>query len=191
MSLVLLISGPAGVGKTTICTRLLDEFGNQLSRVITTTTRKPREGELNGKDYYFKKPEEFRQLLQEDAFLEHEIIHGNYYGTTKREVFSSIRESKDILINIDVKGAKSLYQGIEKNYEFSATLVSIFLKPMDLNVLKQRLIQRGSDNPDDIERRIETAKSELLFEDDFDHKIISNDRDRDYNLVRKIYLNKI
>ena len=62
---------------------------------------------------------------------------------------------------------------------------------MDLNVLKQRLIHRGSDNPDDIERRIETAKSELLFEDDFDHKIISNDRDRDYNLVRKIYLNKI
>ena len=191
MSLVLLISGPAGVGKTTICNRLLDEFGNQLSRVITTTTRKPREGEQNGKDYYFKKPEEFQQLLQEEAFLEHEIIHGNYYGTTKREVFSSIRESKDILINIDVKGAKSLYQEIEKNNEFNPNLVSIFLKPRDLSVLKQRLIHRGSDNPEDIERRIETAKSELLSEDDFDHKIISNERERDYNLVREIYLNKI
>ena len=87
MSTILVISGPAGVGKTTICDRLLNEFGSKINRVVTTTTRRPREGEKEGEDYFFTSVQEFHELLEEEAFLENEVIHGNYYGTRKKTVF--------------------------------------------------------------------------------------------------------
>ena len=189
MSLILVISGPAGVGKTTICNRLLDEFSNQLTRVVTTTTRKPRKGERHGEDYYFTELEEFKSLVKKNAFLEHEVIHGNYYGTSRRAVCNKIKESKNVLINIDVAGAKTLSTEITKENNFEAKIVSIFLKPNNLNVLKQRLNQRGSDSTEEIDRRLKTAKNEILLADNFNHTIISNEKDRDYSLVKAIYLN--
>ena len=107
MSTILVISGPAGVGKTTICDRLLYEFGSNISRVVTTTTRRPREGEKEGEDYFFTSVQEFHEHLENEAFLENEIIHGNYYGTRKKTVFEKIEKKQDLLINIDVKGAEA------------------------------------------------------------------------------------
>ena len=114
MSLILVISGPAGVGKTTVCDRLLQEFGSNISRVVTTTTRKPRDGEKEGEDYFFTSVKQFHELLENEAFLENEIIHVNYYGTRKKTVFDKIEKKQDILINIDVKGARSLRKKLIK-----------------------------------------------------------------------------
>jgi len=191
MSLVLVISGPAGVGKTTICNRLLEEFRNHLTRVVTTTTRKPRKGETHGKDYYFTELNEFKSLVKKNAFLEHELIHGNYYGTSKRAVYDKIKRSKNVLINIDVAGAKNLSTKISEENKFETKIVSIFLKPNNLNVLEDRLKQRGSDSHEEINRRLETAKNEILFADNFNHLIVSDEKDCDYRTVKEIYLNNI
>ena len=129
--------------------------------------------------------------LKKNAFLEHELIHGNYYGTSRRAVCNKIKESKNILINIDVAGAKTLSAEITKENNFEAKIVSIFLKPENLNVLKQRLNERGSDSTEEIDRRLKTAKNEILLAENFNHTIISNEKDRDYRLVKAIYLNNI
>jgi guanylate kinase len=194
MSIILVISGPAGVGKTTICDRLLEEFGSKISRVITTTTRKPREGEKDGEDYFFTSVQEFHELLEKEAFLENEMIHGNYYGTRKKTVFEKIEDKQDILINIDVKGAGSLRKEIYKDKNFEVKMITIFLKPKSLEVLKKRLSMRASDTKSDIEIRIETAKQELTLADRFDYIIVSKDKEHDYESVKKIfrkYLNLI
>ena len=188
MSFTLVISGPAGVGKTTICERLLEEFGDQLSRVVTTTTRRPRSGEVDGKDYHFTKIDEFRNLVRENAFLEYEMIHGNYYGTSKNAVFEKIGESKNILINIDVRGAQSLRKEMYAQFATDIKVVSIFLKPSNLDVLKERLLKRGSDSKKNIEKRLETAKAELEFAKEFDHELFSREKDFDYSMVKEIYL---
>lgn len=188
MSLILVISGPAGVGKTTVCDRLLQEFGSSISRVVTTTTRKPRDGEKEGEDYFFTSVKQFHELLENEAFLEYEIIHGNHYGTRKKTVFDKIEKGQDILINIDVKGARSLRKEISKNKSFKGKIITVFLKPNNLEVLKERLSQRATDTKSDIETRLETAKIELTLADSFDYIIISKDRENDYETVKRIFL---
>jgi guanylate kinase len=188
MSLILVISGPAGVGKTTVCDRLLQEFGSSISRVVTTTTRKPRDGEKEGEDYFFTSVKQFHELLENEAFLENEIIHGNHYGTRKKTVFDKIEKGQDILINIDVKGARSLRKEISKNKSFNGKIITVFLKPNNLEVLKERLSQRATDTKSDIETRLETAKKELTLADSFDYIIISKDRENDYETVKRIFL---
>ena len=188
MSLILVISGPAGVGKTTVCDRLLQEFGSSISRVVTTTTRKPRDGEKEGEDYFFTSVKQFHELLENEAFLENEIIHGNHYGTRKKTVFDKIEKGQDILINIDVKGARSLRKEISKNKSFKGKIITVFLKPNNLEVLKERLSQRATDTKSDIETRLETAKKELTLAYSFDYIIISKDRENDYETVKRIFL---
>lgn len=188
MSLILVISGPAGVGKTTVCDRLLQEFGSSISRVVTTTTRKPRDGEKEGEDYFFTSVKQFHELLENEAFLEYEIIHGNHYGTRKKTVFDKIEKGQDILINIDVKGARSLRKEISKNKSFNGKIITVFLKPNNLEVLKERLSQRATDTKSDIQTRLETAKKELTLADSFDYIIISKDRENDYETVKRIFL---
>jgi len=187
MSTILVISGPAGVGKTTICDRLLRDFGSNISRVVTTTTRRPREGEKEGEDYFFTSVQEFHELLENESFLENEIIHGNYYGTRKKAVFEKIEKNQDILINIDVKGAGSLRNEIYKHKNFDGKMITIFLKPESLEVLKKRLSMRATDTKSDIETRLETAKQELTLADSFDYIIVSKDREHDYESVKKIF----
>ncbi|MEC8243284.1 MAG: guanylate kinase [Verrucomicrobiota bacterium] len=187
MSTILVISGPAGVGKTTICDRLLNEFGSNITRVVTTTTRRPREGEKEGEDYFFTSVQEFHELLENEAFLENEIIHGNYYGTRKKSVFEKIDKKQDILINMDVKGAESFRKEIYKHKNFDGKMITIFLKPKSLEVLKKRLSMRATDTKSDIEIRLETAKQEITLADGFDYIIVSKDREHDYESVKKIF----
>ena len=100
-SIALVISGPAGVGKTTLCDRLLSDFETQLTRVITVTTRHPREGEADGKDYLFITKLEFEDLIEVDAFIEYAQIHDNYYGSLKKTFLELFQKDQDVLLNID------------------------------------------------------------------------------------------
>ena len=101
---------------------------------------------MNGKDYYFTEIDDFKNLVRENAFLEYEMIHGNYYGTSKKAVFEKMGTSKNILINIDVRGAQSLRKEMYAQFATDIKVVSIFLKPSNLDVLKERLLKRGSDS---------------------------------------------
>jgi guanylate kinase len=115
------------------------------------------------------------------------MIHGNYYGTRKKTVFEKIQDKQDILINIDVKGAGSLRKEIYKDKNFEVKMITIFLKPKSLEVLKKRLSMRATDTKSDIETRLETAKQELTLADSFDYIIVSKDREHDYESVKKIF----
>ena len=127
--IVFVISGPAGVGKTTLCDRLLKEFDGTVSRVVTATTRKPRVGETPGNDYHFMSEEKFLRKVDEGAFIEHERVHGNLYGTLKQSILSGTggRAGNDYLLNVDVNGAFSLKKFSEEHPALRGSLFSVFI----------------------------------------------------------------
>ena len=187
MALILVISGPAGVGKTTICSKLLKEFKNSLRRVITTTTRPPRNDEVDGIDYNFMEEAEFKIKLERGSFLEYEIIHGNYYGTLKKFLFETFSD-QNLLINIDVNGAQSIQQIFLEFAGMSSKLLTIFIRPKSIKELETRLITRGTDSREQIKKRILTAQHEIEQASMFDLIIDSTCKELDYNLVKNLYL---
>ena len=181
-----LISGPAGVGKTTICDRLLSEYPNLLNRVVTATTRKPRSGEVNGQDYHFLKTDEFERRKLSGDFIENETIHGKQYGVLKKSVLDLLDVSKVVLLNIDVGGARSIKDLFDGDQHSNFKLVSVFIIPKTLDALKERLLSRGTETLEDIDKRIQTATIELSYADNFDFVITSSDRQSDYLAIRMI-----
>jgi guanylate kinase len=188
MSLILAISGPAAVGKTTICDRLIQEFRPGLSRSVTATTRAPRANEENGTDYFFLSDSEFEKKLSNDCFLEHEIIHGNKYGVLKETILEAQTLGMDILLNIDVNGTASLKNFCKNEEELKGQLKTIFIKPQTLDDLNLRLRKRASESEEQIQIRLDNAKDEILREREFDFVIESGTRDSDYEKVKAIYL---
>lgn len=188
MSLILVISGPAAVGKTTLCDRLISDFGGSVCRLITATTRMPRTSEKNGVDYFFLKEAEFNEKLHQNCFLEYEEIHGNKYGILKDTLLSNNYEEKDILLNIDVNGTASLKQFCDANPSLKDRVKTIFIKPKSIDELRKRIRERGSESDQQIEIRLANAKKEILREEDFDFVLVSSDRESDYSEVKKIYL---
>ncbi len=188
MSLVLAISGPAAVGKTTICNRLVKEFKDDLKRLVTATTRQPREGEENGVDYHFLSQAEFEKKLGLQAFLEHEFIHGNHYGTLKDSLLQAQQENTDVLINIDVNGAASLREFCSQHEILRGCLSTIFIYPASIRELKERMLQRGTESSEQMEVRIRNAQAEMIRGKEFDFTLKSADRETDYNRIRRIYL---
>ncbi|OUU59965.1 MAG: guanylate kinase [Verrucomicrobia bacterium TMED60] len=185
---LLLISGPAGVGKTTICDRLLHEFYPKLVRVVTATSRKPRPGEQNGTDYLFFSKSEFIEKIHNQKFIEHEIIHGNYYGTLKHSLIN-IDKDVNLLMNIDVNGAESIQTQISTIENCNLKCRSIFIRPNSIEQLKQRLKHRGTDDSQEIEKRLDTAFEEIKVADRFDVIIDTSTKEEDYSLVKAQYLN--
>jgi len=147
-----IVSSPAGGGKTTLVNLLIEEIPN-LKRAITCTTRKPRPGEIPGKDYIFLSKHEFEERIRKDEFLEYAVVHGNYYGTPKKEVFEILNQGIDLILVIDVQGMKQ----IKQNYKEAIT---IFILPPSLNTIVQRMKKRG-DSEEEIRKRLETAKKEI------------------------------
>ena len=188
MSLILAISGPAAVGKTTICDRLISDFAGSIHRLVTATTRKPRVSERDGVDYYFLDEVEFDEKLAHDSFLEHEIIHGNKYGILKETLLDSNKGGRDILLNIDVNGASSLKQFCHENRSLKDRVKTIFIKPKSLEDLRQRIKARGSESEEQIEIRLANAQKEILRAMDFDYVFVSGDRNSDYKKVKNFYL---
>ncbi|MBU5426473.1 guanylate kinase [Tissierella pigra] len=162
---LLIISGPAGTGKGTVCKSLL-ERNNDIIYSISATTRKPRTGEANGINYFFIEDEEFKEKISKDEFLEYAYVHTNYYGTPKEFVMDEVKKGEIVLLEIDVQGALQ----IKKNY---SEAVFVFLLPPTMEELKNRIVKRGTETTEDINRRFENAFKELDFVGEYDYFVVN------------------
>ncbi len=182
---LIVLSGPAGSGKTTLCERLLAEQSG-VRRVITCTTRQPREGEVHGRDYYFLSPEEFERGIATGDFYEHARVHGRYYGTLKSEIDRQLKAGNNLLLNIDVQGAASFRQAERENPALSGRLVTVFIT-VTPEQMRERMRGRGDSDEADIARRLKSAEDELARAGEFDHVIASADRESDYERLLMLY----
>ena len=168
--LLIVISGPSGAGKGTICANIRKEMPN-LVYSVSMTTRAPRVGEKEGINYFFRSKEEFESLLSEDAFLEYAKVYDNYYGTPKQHVMNLLDEGKSVLLEIDIQGARSVKQ---RAGELGIEVMTVFIAPPSFEELERRLIGRGTETPEQQAKRLETAKIELAAEPEFDKVIVNN-----------------
>lgn len=176
--LLILISAPSGGGKTTLCRQLLRARRN-MDRAVTCTTRPPRKGERNGVDYHFLKAEDFLKRVQAGNFLEHATVYGNSYGLLKSELLEKLRAGKDVLLNVDVQGAATIWKKAESEPELKKALVTIFLTPTSLREIEARLKRRGADLPEIIQKRVAMAKQEIAQWKHFDYLLTSGSKQED------------
>ena len=170
--LLFVISAPSGGGKTTLCQELL-ATRKDMTRAITCTTRAQRPGEKEGVDYYFLDATTFLRRVQAGHFLEHATVYGNSYGTLRSEVLDKLRSGRDVLLNIDVQGAASIRECVERDDDLKRAFVSVFLTPSSLEILEARLKKRGQDSPAVIQKRLSVARQEIAQWKNFDYLIIS------------------
>lgn len=188
-SLLLVLAGPAGTGKTTLCERLVRECPG-MERVVTATTRAPREGEVNGRDYHFLSEAEFDQRVAGGGFLEWARVHGKdrRYGTLRAVIDDKLGRNIDLCMNVDVQGVASIRAVAERDAAFARRLVTIFLMPPDLDELRQRLRGRAQDSDAEIERRMETARREMTAWAHYDFCVRSRSKDEDFAVVQAIFV---
>lgn len=185
---LLLVSGPAGSGKTTLCDRMTAAYPDALRRVVTCTTRAPRGAEADGVDYNFLSRDTFEAQIAAGEFLEYAKVHSNIYGTRKREVYTQLAAGRDLLVNLDVQGAGIVREVAERDPLLRASLVTLFIMPPSREELRARLTGRGTDHPEEIERRMRVAEDEMLRYKEYDHCLVSSDRDSDFERIRAVYL---
>lgn len=185
--LLIIISGPAGAGKTTLCERLMEEFP-AVKRVVTTTTREPREDEVDGVDYHFLSVLEFEAKASYGDFYEWARVHARYYGSERRAVLEPLREGKELLLNIDVQGADAYRKAAAEDPFLAERLVTVFIKPQSLEQMHKRLVHRDAETLEDIARRMKSAEKEVAAAEQFDEVITTGTREADYQEFREIYL---
>jgi len=183
---LLLLSAPSGGGKTTVMQGLLAANPN-LRRVITCTTRPPRDGERDGFDYHFLTPEEFERRATRNEFLEHAVVYGRRYGSLKASVLDLLAAGHDVVMSLDVQGAESVRQLASADAVLRQALVTVFLTPPNLDELAARLRGRNADSAEVIARRLETARAEIAQWRRFDYLVVSGSRDADLRRVQEIY----
>ena len=170
--LLIVISAPSGGGKTTLSQQLIGTNPN-VTRVVTCTTRPPREGERDGVDYYFLDAATFQKRVQAGEFLEHAIVFGKSYGSLRSDVLDKLRQGRDVLLNIDVQGAATIRAKAAENAELKKALITVFLTPASIAILEQRLRKRGTDPEEVIQKRLSAARQEIAGWKHFDYLIIS------------------
>lgn len=169
MSRPIVISGPSGTGKSTLLKKLFAEFPGRFGFSVSNTTRKPREGEVHGRDYHFLSVDEFKKAIDENLFIEWAQFSGNYYGTSIKAVKDVSEQGKQCLLDIDMQGVKSV-----KNTDLNARY--LFISPPSIETLRERLSNRGTETPESLEKRIAAAAAEMEYANTGAHdKIIVND----------------
>ena len=174
--LLIVLSGPSGVGKGTVRAAIFSKGEQKFVYSISATTRKPRTGETDGVDYFFKTREEFEQMIQNKQLLEYAEYVGNYYGTPLEYVENTLATGKDVFLEIDVQGAIQVRELMPEG-------VFIFLTPPDLNELESRIVNRGTDSDEVIAKRMKTAREELELMKYYDYSVVNDTVD---NAVQKI-----
>jgi len=164
---LIVLSGPSGVGKGTVC-KALRECTPELIYSVSATTREPREGEVEGVNYFFKTKEQFQQLIRDDQVLEWAEYVGNYYGTPRRFVEDTLNAGKDIILEIEVQGALKVKQKFPQG-------VFIFLLPPSMDELENRIVGRGTESEESIRSRMSVAMDEIRLMEHYDYAIV-NDR---------------
>lgn len=166
---LIVVSGPSGSGKSTATKLVRDMLQIPLS--ISATTRSPRAGEIDGKDYFFLEKEDFEKRIANEEFYEYALVHGNYYGTLREEVESRINSGQNVILEIDVQGGIIVK---EKNSE----AILVFFKAPNMEVLAKRLEDRKTDTKDVIELRLANAKKELEYEKEYDYTVVNDNLEK-------------
>ncbi|OAM89191.1 AAA family ATPase [Termitidicoccus mucosus] len=183
---LLVIAGPAGSGKTTLCDRLVAEVP-VFSRVVTTTTREPRAGEVDGVHYHFLTPGQFDAKVVAGAFLEWAWVHGkNRYGTLASSVLDPLAAGRSLVINIDVQGVDNFRRAAAANPLLARHMATVFIE-VPIAVLRARMVGRGQNTTEDMECRLRTAEAELREAHKFDHRIKSTTRNADFAALLAIW----
>jgi guanylate kinase len=174
------LCAPSGTGKSTLVRRLMREFPN-LRFSVSCTTRAPREGERNGRDYHFISHDEFQSMRSAEKFVEWAEVHGNFYATPMEEVRKKLDAGFDLLFDIDVQGAEQIRERMPHG-------CYVFLLPPSRDALRKRLVNRGTDTPEVIEKRLANARTELEKAHKFNYLIVNDDLDTAYRQLRAVYL---
>ena len=175
---IYVVAGPSGVGKGTVLKRLF-ELDDKLSLSISATTRPPREGEVDGVNYYFITYDQFQEIIENDGFLEHAVYVGNFYGTPKQPVLDKAGEGYDVILEIEVQGATQVLEKLPG-------AKGIFILPPSFEELERRLRGRGTENNDAVMERLETAANELGCINMFDYYVVNDDVDAAANRILEI-----
>lgn len=168
--LIIVVSGPSGSGKGTLC-KMLQRAMPDLVLSISVTTRPPRSGEVNGVDYFFVSTEEFKKMLQDGELIEWAEVYENCYGTPRSFLESNLKAGKDVLLELDIQGA----QNIKKIYPQA---ILIFIKPPSLEELGERIIKRGTDSEETIRKRMSFAQKEIQASENYDYVIVNDEQER-------------
>ncbi len=170
MSKVFVITGPSGVGKGTLIAGLLERVP-ELELSVSATTRQPRDGEVDGRDYHFLTPEEFDRRVEAGDFLEFATYSGNRYGTLRSEIERRLEAGHSVVLEIEVQGARQVRAAMPES-------VQIFIAPPEPAALRQRLLDRGKDSTEAIDARLAVAAQELAAKDEFAHQVVNDELDR-------------
>ena len=174
------ILGPSGVGKGTIIKMILNQFKDKIKFSVSHTTRNMREGEIDGVSYHFISLEKFKQMIEQDEFIEYAYFNNNYYGTSKQELKDKLTENSVLLLDLDIVGAKKLN-------ELSLGVEYIALYPPKFDILKERLLKRGTESEETIEKRLKIGEKEIEEINSLDfikYKIVNDDLDKCYEEVK-------
>ncbi len=177
--LLFILSSPSGAGKTTI-SRMLLEADSEIKLSVSFTTRPPRDGEVDGEDYYFVSDEKFDAMVAEDDFYEWAVVFGNRYGTPKGLIRNALKDGQDFLFDIDWQGTQQLYQKDQQD------VVRVFILPPSIDELRRRLESRATDSKEVIDGRMARAQAEISHWDAYDYVVINDDMHACYAKVREI-----
>lgn len=165
--LLLVVSGPSGAGKGTICKELLRRRGDNITVSVSATTRAPRDGEVDGKNYFFLEKSKFECMIDEDEFLEYAQVYDNFYGTPKKFVMDELVAGRNVLLEIDIQGAMQVREKYPEG-------VFVFVLPPSMKELRSRIIGRGSETAESLEKRFSSAFSEIDFIKKYDYYVIND-----------------
>jgi guanylate kinase len=174
------VSAPSGAGKTTLCNRLLGRV-DTIGYSVSYTTRKPRHDETDTEDYYFVSVEEFEAMIEREEFLEWAKVHGNYYGTSRIKVEEILGTGRDVLLDIDPKGARQLREKLDYG-------IYIFITAPSMKDLEKRLVNRRTESDDIMKLRLDNAREEVQHVHEYDYVIVNNEINKASNELESVYI---